>query len=234
MERVYEGVYQFLEFFAVLTESEDWKGRLVQWEVVSELVTLLRELDASIPKAPLGSPRQASASMEAGSSAVTGESQSTQPQAAPAPVAVERPYDQVILDSDMQPDYADGGASETASATNQAASEFEWRNLKKLVVLVLSSLVWKSTTVQNQIRQYGGVEMILACCPFDENNPYIREHAIMCLRFLLEGNKENQEIVRTLQPKRTVPVEVLDKRGYETYIDDKGKVGLRAKDGTIS
>lgn len=233
MERVYEGVYQFLEFFAVLTESEDWKGRLVQWEIVSELVTLLRELDASIPKAPLGSLHSTSANMEATSSAAAGESQSPQTQTIP-PVAVERPYDQVALDPTPQPDYADGGASETASATNQAASEFEWRNLKKLVVLVLSSLVWKSTKVQNQIRQYGGVEMILACCNFDANNPYIREHAIMCLRFLLESNKENQDIVRALEPKRVVPDEILDTRAYETYIDDKGKVCLRAKDGTIS
>lgn len=233
MERVYEGVYQFLEFFAVLTESEDWKGRLVHWEIVSELVTLLRELDASIPKAPLGSVNSTSASMEAASSAAAREPQTPQPTTVPA-VAVERPYDQVNSDPTTQPDYADGGASETASATNQAASEFEWRNLKKLVVLVLSSLVWKSTKVQNQIRQYGGVEMILACCNFDANNPYIREHAIMCLRFLLEGNKENQEIVRALEPKRAVPDEVLDKRGYETYIDDKGKVGLRAKEGSAS
>ena len=74
--------------------------------------------------------------------------------------------------------------------------------------------------------------MVLACCNFDSNNPYIREHAIMCLRFLLEGNRENQEIVRVLEPRRGVPDEVLDKRGYETYIDDKGKVGLRAKEGT--
>lgn len=54
----------------------------------------------------------------------------------------------------------------------------------------------------------------------------------MCLRFLLEGNRENQEIVKVLEPRRGVPDEVLDKRGYETYIDDKGKVGLRPKEGT--
>lgn len=47
----------------------------------------------------------------------------------------------------------------------------------------------------------GGVEMILACCNFDANNPYIREHAIMCLRFLLEGNMDNQNIVEHLKPR---------------------------------
>ena len=229
MERVYEGVYQFLEFFAVLTESEDWKGLLVEWEIVSELVTLLRELDASIPKAPLGANPPTVAETDAGAAHI----EDTQTQTGPQPVAVERPYD-MPTSSDPQ------AASATASAPYsvppsppldaQEPSDFEWRNLKKLVVLVLSSLVWKSTTVQNQIRKYGGVEMILQCCNFDSNNPYIREHAIMCLRFLLEGNAENQMIVGALEARRTVPEEVLDKRGYETYIDSEGKVGLRARE----
>lgn len=248
MERVYEGVYQFLEFFAVLTESEEWKNLLVQWEIVSELITLLRELDGSIPKAPLDAAEPPFGAARGGvgnkvtSSADTTElpvrqspsnGEKTQPQATPTPVSVERPYDQAPPDPAWpQTEYADGAASETPSAAidNQEPSDFEWRNLKKLVVLVLSSLVWKSPTVQNQIRQYGGVEMVLACCNFDSNNPYIREHAIMCLRFLLEGNTENQAIVRQLEPRKGIPDEMLDKRGYEAYIDDKGKAVLRPKE----
>lgn len=253
MERVYEGVYQFLEFFAVLTESEEWKNLLVKWEIVSELITLLRELDGSIPKAPLDAAEPPAGAVRGGTrNSVAGPAdttelpvrqspsngEKTQPQATPTPVSVERPYDQAPPDSAWpQTEYADGAASETPSAAidNQEPSDFEWRNLKKLVVLVLSSLVWKSPTVQNQIRQYGGVEMVLACCNFDSNNPYIREHAIMCLRFLLEGNTENQAIVRQLEPRKGIPDEMLDKRGYEAYIDDKGKAGLRPKgDGSAA
>ncbi|KAL8738294.1 MAG: hypothetical protein Q9181_000883 [Wetmoreana brouardii] len=222
MERVYEGVYQFLEFFAVLTESEDWKALLVNWEIVSELVTLLRELDASIPKSPLGPIPSAAAATEALGSASSAmqepqlTAESSLPAPAPAPVAVERPYDSLPT-NDLLAGTAPASngtlpqtsafPSEPASPSpsqaidSQDPSDFEWRNLKKLVVLVLSSLVWKSPTVQNQIRAYGGVEMILACCNFDANNPYIREHAIMCLRFLLEGNAENQSIVENLKPK---------------------------------
>lgn len=232
MERVYEGVYQFLEFFAVLTESEDWKGLLVSWEIVSELVTLLRELDASIPKVPLSATiPQTVAEAEA---AQTAEDTSKPVPSTTLPGLVERPYDHLTDRTFPSADYAPSSASDSPSAAidNADPSDFEWRNLKKLVVLVLSSLVWKSTTVQNQIRHYGGVEMILSCCNFDANNPYIREHAIMCLRFLLEGNRDNMEIVRALEPRKGVPEEVLDKRGYETFIDEKGKVGLRAKDGS--
>lgn len=227
MERVYEGVYQFLEFFAVLTESEDWKAFLVDWKIVNELVTLLRELDASIPKAPLDPlPQTAS---EPGAE-MTAEPQNRPVRATPVPVTVERPYDV----SNSQPPSsmtapAPYSLTSSPALETQDAADFEWRNLKKLVVLVLSSLVWKSTTVQNQIRQYGGVHMILQCCNHDSNNPYIREHAIMCLRFLLEGNAENQKIVNELEARKAVPEEVLEKDSYETYIDRQGNTGLRSK-----
>ena len=213
MERVYEGVYQFLEFFAVLTECEDWKSLLVKWEIVSELVTLLRELEGSIPKAPLGPVPQTTA--EAAAAAAISQQQNTGAEnnttTGPTPVAVERPYEPIAGDISFPPNpYNDLSAPSSPSATANAPldsaepSEFEWRNLKKLVVLVLSSLVWKSTTVQNQIREYGGVEMVLACCNFDGNNPYIKEHAIMCLRFLLEGNRENQDVVGRLEARKAV------------------------------
>ena len=219
MERVYEGVYQFLEFFAVLTESDEWKTLLVNWEIVNELVTLLRELEGSIPKAPASVPQTVA---EAQQAAVRQQSPPLQPQqrqtvpAAPAPVAVERPFDiappspSVERPFDIPPTtnptyttahspHSQGDSQEQVDIDAADPSDFEWRNLKKLVILVLSSLVWKSPTVQNQIRQYGGVEMVLACCTYDGNNPYIREHAVMCLRFLLENSDENRELVRGLE-----------------------------------
>ncbi|KAK4695777.1 hypothetical protein P7C71_g2033, partial [Lecanoromycetidae sp. Uapishka_2] len=163
MERVYEGVYQFLEFFAVLTESDDWKDLLVNWEIVSELVTLLRELEASIPKSPLNTVPQTAAEAQ---QAATQQAQKTTLPASSVPVsvAVERPFD--IASPLPTPDRpfdlpiapaadasfaAPSPLSQTSSQEPDALdaadpSDFEWRNLKKLVILVLSSLVWKSPT----------------------------------------------------------------------------------------
>ena len=229
MERVYEGVYQFLEFFAVLTENNDWKNILVKWEIVYDLVTLIKELEASIPKGqlsqlPFGSvpppppPRSAS------------PSDNSRP-ASPVPVAVERPYDP------SDPDPIDGGAGSVDSRPEsppitEDPSEFEWRNLKKLVVLVLSSLVWKCPEVQEQIRRNGGVEAILCCTNFDAHNPYIKEHAVMCLKFLLEGNRENQRLVEELEAREVVRDDagVLERSGYEAMIDQAGKLAIRSKD----
>ena len=232
MERVYEGVYQFLEFFAVLTESEEWKEHLVTWEIVSELVTLLRELDASIPKAPIAplsssleesqndalqklkSPTESSRMPDplTQEPPVSHDPTNAQPSAAPI---VERPFEtNPATSSDTtapltNEPYAPASPIQHAASDSDGASiesadpaDFEWRNLKKLVILVLSSLVWKSPKVQSQIRHYGGVELVLGCVNFDGHNPYIREHAVMCMRFLLEGNPENEDIVGKIMGTR--------------------------------
>jgi palmitoyltransferase len=199
MERMYEGVYQYLEFFAILTEHETWKNMLSNWEIANELVTLLKELDAAIPKGALSVPPLTAAAR----SAAPPPQPPPQPQPQPQPqsqqqdTAVERPYD-----TNPHPLAPDGYMPSPRPYIDEAQdepSDFEWRNLKKLAVLVLSSLVWKNKKVQDQVRPLSGIEAILNCCNYDEHNPYIREHAIMCLRFLMEGNKENQDHIRALE-----------------------------------
>lgn len=246
MERVYEGVYQFLEFFAVLTENNDWKRLLIEWEIVYDLVTLLKELDASIPKAPFIA--AASSNRQATSGAQTVGTPSTivqsQPQSAATPT-VERPYDLAKApdqppvpalpasstpESQPRPQHPPSApppptASPPPPTQSEDPSSFEWRNLKKLIVLVLSSLVWKSSTVQRQIREYDGVECILSCTNYDGHNPYIKEHALMCLKFLLEGNKENQEIVRSLEARGVANQAELEREfGVRARVDGQGRV----------
>ncbi|CAI6332235.1 unnamed protein product [Periconia digitata] len=252
MERMYEGVYQYLEFFAILTEHDTWKTMLSNWEVANELVTLLKELDAAIPKGQISVPPLTAASRQPAPVPLA------EPE--PQPVAVERPYD-----TSANPSAPEGYMPSPRPFIDEAQdepSEFEWRNLKKLAVLVMSSLVWKNRQVQDQIRPLGGIEAVLNCCSYDEHNPYIREHAIMCLRFLMEGNKENQDHIRALEryekekvnaadarrpeppvpqqqpPSQSpvsvrVPEEVLDQQGYETYMDPKGQVLLRKREARV-
>ena len=239
MERMYEGVYQYLEFFAILTEHETWKRMLSNWEIANELVTLLKELDAAIPKGTLSVPplRHSNPPPPAQQQPVEVDIPAPQPQhhhphpqqqhqqhSQPPPVAVERPYDPAPshTESYIPPPSSPSPRPYMDEAADEP-SDFEWRNLKKLGVLVLSSLVWKNTLVQNQIRPLGGIEAVLNCCSYDEHNPYIREHAIMCLRFLMEGNRENQERIRALEQysaerdgsKGSTPVEQSIKRKME-------------------
>ncbi|KAK5124955.1 hypothetical protein LTR85_001145 [Meristemomyces frigidus] len=384
MERMYEGVYQYLEFFAVLTEEGVWKGVLGEWEMGVELVTLLRELEGEgvgtservgggVEASGVGmvrrrvgvagagaarleqvvpimhAPPVGQRSLSADAALPTGHGAQQQLVGGAGPLAaMEPPFDGAgrmpantvlpplplhppppmsagqqqpifeaetplaypedapILGSNAAPHVPLAAMAHPHDATaaaglppNTAAnaggippplhstpaavappdqdepSDFEWRNLKKLAVLVLSSLIWKNRKVQDQVREYGGLEALVSCCRHDENNPYIREHAIMCLRFAVEGCEENGAVIRGMAGTRRgrhlagggadgfvgggqqqqqgrgrhggggliggsvtlegevgdVPQEVLDTSGYETFMDGKGQVGLRRKEG---
>lgn len=252
MERMYEGVYQYLEFFAILTDHDQWKQLMADWEVASELVTLLRELELAIPKQKTVTPnqhqhklqplRQVSSSVHQeinpdmpldvdfpANTPTAEEDELETPPLPKAPVSIEMPYDPngpsapvpVSAHSLSQPPPPPppptgvGNSKSIPPLPNNATSssaqtpyssppihdepaDFEWRNLKKLCVLVLSSLVWKNPRLQDQVRECGGITAILSCCNADEHNPFIREHAIMCLRFLVEGNAENSKLVRSI------------------------------------
>ena len=43
--------------------------------------------------------------------------------------------------------------------------------------------------------------MLLNQCIVDDDNPYIREYAILCIRNLLEGNARNQSVVGGIEKK---------------------------------
>ncbi|GAB7363410.1 hypothetical protein MBLNU230_g3687t1 [Neophaeotheca triangularis] len=273
MERMYEGVYQYLEFFAVLTEEGVWKEVLGGWEVASELVTLLRELEAGIPKmgGQVAPTRRAAAqpAPPVQQPVRSASDDATTRGRDPTPVAVERPFDVESPEPTLPPLPLPVPAStpnqifeaETPLAypedTQDEPSDFEWRNLKKLTVLVLSSLIWKNKLVQDQVRNFQGLSTLVSCCRPDDHNPYIREHAIMCLRFAVEGNEENAKVIQRMAGLRPeveggtvtlagsgstgshhgyepeVPREVLDTNGYETFMDVKGQVGLRRKADSV-
>lgn len=302
MERMYEGVYQYLEFFAVLTEEQTWKDVMAQWEISSELVTMLRELESAIPKSvggqnvsvpPVSTPRRAVSAGEldhAAPKSVTSPPSKMLPESlwrynpntgSPMnehlPVGLTR-YDpatgeqvtdcfgkrltkSVVADPRAPypplpppalPEPVPVASMPAASAVTDAAapdgqpplayneeaqdepSDFEWRNLKKLTVLVLSSLIWKNKRVQDQVREHGGLEALVGCCKHDEHNPYIREHAIMCLRFAVEGNADNADVIRRLAgqehfqqtPQEMSPVDIVeqeddDSEGSEEEVDEE-------------
>ncbi|KAG9089772.1 hypothetical protein FS749_001066 [Ceratobasidium sp. UAMH 11750] len=72
--------------------------------------------------------------------------------------------------------------------------------VKRDLVRLLGIIVHDDRGVQDRIREHGGVQVVLGLCAVDERNPYIREHALFTLRNLLHRNKENQDVVRELEP----------------------------------
>ncbi|OBA23938.1 hypothetical protein METBIDRAFT_35102 [Metschnikowia bicuspidata var. bicuspidata NRRL YB-4993] len=85
-----------------------------------------------------------------------------------------------------------------------------------------------SNAIKDEIRTLHGLELILSSCVIDEHNPYMKEHAILCLKFLLQDNAMNQEFVAQLEAKQVIDGSALSDAGYEITIAD-GNVKLKHK-----
>ncbi|KAK6343654.1 copper transport protein [Orbilia blumenaviensis] len=102
--------------------------------------------------------------------------------------------------------------------------EFRWPLIKRTLVQLVSLLVYRSKATQDEVRKAGGVLAVLGCFGIDEENPYIQQHATLCIRNLMEGNPENQKILRELEAREVVNGETLEAAGLEAYVDKAGKV----------
>ncbi len=101
-------------------------------------------------------------------------------------------------------------------------------HIKSMIIETLSALVYKNFEVQELMREVHGLELVLSHCIIDDNEPFIKERSIVCLRFLLLNNDKNQEFVAKMEAKETVQDDTLDKAGYEVEIVD-GKVKLKER-----
>jgi ataxin-10 len=97
-----------------------------------------------------------------------------------------------------------------------------------MIIEILNALVHENFEVQEKMREVHGLELVLSNCIIDDNEPFIKERSIVCLRFLLLNNQKNQEFVSKLEAREAIPNETLDEAGFEVDIVD-GKVKLKEK-----
>lgn len=102
----------------------------------------------------------------------------------------------------------------------------EFPQIKSLIIEIISYLCHESFTMQEKVREYHGLELVLSNCMIDDNDPYIKERAIICIKILLDKNPKNQQFVAELEAEQTVDDEALREVGYEVEIDN-GQVKLR-------
>nr|ODN89096.1 hypothetical protein L203_02508 [Cryptococcus depauperatus CBS 7841] len=72
--------------------------------------------------------------------------------------------------------------------------------LKRNLLGLLSILTFNDVVVGDLVRECGGVELVLNLTEVDENNPFLREHALFCVRNLILDNPANQAIIRKMDP----------------------------------
>ncbi|CAN0329494.1 unnamed protein product [Pylaiella littoralis] len=96
---------------------------------------------------------------------------------------------------------------------------------------VIGNACFRCRDAQDSVREEGGLPLVLNHCAMDEANPFLREHALLTVRNLCEGNPANQASIAALQPQGCTPGmdEALADMGLEGHVDGEGgfKVGPR-------
>lgn len=100
---------------------------------------------------------------------------------------------------------------------------------KLLIIEILGNLCYKKKEIQDEIRLKHGLELILSNCVIDDNDPFIKERSIVCVKFLLENNAENQKFVASLEAKKAADDDTLSQAGYQVDIDKNGEIQLLPK-----
>ncbi|KAG7923900.1 hypothetical protein KL905_000054 [Ogataea polymorpha] len=102
--------------------------------------------------------------------------------------------------------------------------------VKLIIVEIITALVYENFENQELMRNIHGLELILNNCNLDAHEPFIKERAILCIKYLLQDNPRNQEFVAKLEAKGTsIDPEneaILEQAGFEVNIED-GKVKLK-------
>lgn len=98
-------------------------------------------------------------------------------------------------------------------------------NVKRDCITIISNLSHGHKEIQDRVRELDGLPLILGQCNIDDLNPYLREHAMYCIRNLLDNNKANQAIVDSIKPVGIEQSGELTDLGFSAQLKD-GKVGV--------
>ncbi|XVE81724.1 hypothetical protein DITRI_Ditri15bG0088700 [Diplodiscus trichospermus] len=94
-----------------------------------------------------------------------------------------------------------------------------YKGIRRDIVAVIGNCAYRRKHVQDEIRQKNGILLLLQQCVTDDDNPYLREWGIWCLRNLLEGNAVNQQAVADLELQGSVDMPELARLGLRVEID---------------
>lgn len=180
MERAKDGLVQFLEFLTVVSEDQDMRAKLIEWEAAYDLLALLKGLEAGVPKKPLVELPNRSHHRPDPSMSTTGSDRhydGDHPPPPPPPPPMQDP-----------------------------AHKFAWSEIKGTILQILAALLQPAAgrsspgnpTVQAQIVHHNGIISLLNCCTYDDHNRYARERVQLCLKWLMDGSDEANKFLRDL------------------------------------
>ncbi|XP_010419559.1 PREDICTED: ataxin-10-like [Camelina sativa] len=111
--------------------------------------------------------------------------------------------------------------SPSSSSSSSSVSPCPYRGFRRDIVSVIGNCAYRRKEVQDEIRVRDGLVLMLQQCVTDDDNPFLREWGLWCVRNLLEGNPENQQVVAELEIQGSADVPQLREIGLRVEIDPK-------------
>ncbi|WJX84003.1 hypothetical protein P8452_66618 [Trifolium repens] len=105
--------------------------------------------------------------------------------------------------------------SDNQDGANCSSKPCPYKGFRRDIVALIGNCVHRRKHVQDEIRSRNGILLLLQQCVTDDDNPYLREWGIWCVRNVLEGNEENQKVVSELELKGSADVPQISALGLK-------------------
>lgn len=117
------------------------------------------------------------------------------------------------------PSLFDNGIGGETPYVHQTGKMCPYKGYRRDIVSVLANATFRRKHVQDQVREGGGLFLLLQQCVVDDYNPFLREWGLWAIRNLLEGNRENQREVAELELQNSVNTPAIAQMGLRVEID---------------
>lgn len=94
-----------------------------------------------------------------------------------------------------------------------------YKGFRRDLVAVIGNCSFRRRHLQDEIRERGGIPLLLQQCVTDEENPFLREWSLWAIRNLLLDNAENQQEVSDLKLQGSVDVPEVAELGLHVELD---------------
>lgn len=125
-----------------------------------------------------------------------------------------------------------GGPASTAGpdGTQPSPSLPTPEGRKTRLIQVLGNLCHGHGRAQEMVREQQGLPLVLNHCNVDSENPFLREWAVVCVRFLCD-DPENRRVIASLQGQEVVQSPVMQEMGVDARLvaAEQGRLRLHVK-----
>ncbi|KAJ2087686.1 Ataxin-10 [Coemansia sp. RSA 986] len=124
----------------------------------------------------------------------------------------------------------------TEERQQQDKEEGQTKSIERLFMLkcdliqIIGNISYKHKAIQDLMRELDGLSLVLDNMRIDENHPFIKEYAIVALKWLLDNNKESHEYVKNMEASKPMLDPSIAASGFQMDVDDKGKISVKKAD----